>query len=162
MASNSVAQELAEHVLVEMRDDHAGMYRELLAGLGLSDQEIGAMAESDATRRYKHSFLQRFGIGEENFEEAVIALSGRELFASVRNRFISESLRKYGIGPCRWLEVHETLELEHFRDAIRPFLTRCDNTPATIDRMLTLIKDEIDRHIRYWDALLVEAKRLAV
>jgi len=149
---------LAQHVLEEMQDDHHDMYCQLLQELGLSEQAIAETAPSPATRRYSRSFLERFGLDRHTFFEAVVALSGRELFASLRNTYLLETLQQYGLGRPVWLALHEALELEHFHAALRPFVATRVQTAADIDHVMQLIQDEIDAHVAYWDALLTEAQ----
>jgi hypothetical protein len=149
---------LTHHVSEEIGDDHAGMYLDLLRKLGVSEAEARATAKSQVTARYERSFLDRFGTGTDNFADSVVALSGRELFASIRNAFLIEHLAPYGVQNDRWLIAHQELELDHFYDAIRPLLKEGANENE-LRRMIDLSTTEIDHHIRYWDMLLADAMR---
>lgn len=149
---------LAEHAFEELRDDHAGMYLDFLTRIGVNRKAALSVPKSAATRVYERSFLEAFGIGRANFREAVIALSGRELFASVRNGFVIENLSQQlpQIRDAAWWTVHQELEVEHFHKAIAPFISHGAGTREA-ENMLDLMRAEIDRHIGYWDALLAEA-----
>jgi hypothetical protein len=157
-AVTQTVQSLAHHVLEEMRDDHAGMYKDLLRRLGVTESEISTNGRSQVTCDYERSFLNRFGIGPDNFVDAVVALSGRELFASVRNGFLLQHLRPYGVENDRWLTAHEELELEHFSDAIRGFI-RPIMSDDEVQSMMHVIEREIDCHVGYWDALWDEVQQ---
>ena len=143
-ARNQVIASLAEHVLSEMRDDHAGMYMQFLQDIGLTEPSLQQLEESMATRVYRRSFAQRFGIGESNFTDAVVALGARELFASVRNRSLQRSLTEWYHAPeeIRWLDLHESLEVDHFNETIGPLISSAaaEENP---DRLLPLIRQEI-------------------
>jgi hypothetical protein len=150
---------LAEHIAIEMRESHEQMYRRFLKDMGLTDDAIDSTVKSEATRWYINSFRHEFGDGPDNFFEAVSAISGRELLASLRNSFIIEHfLTPRGIAPFEWLTVHEELELEHFRTAIRPIIQRCAHQQARLDHVVKVMKEEIERHVRYWDLLFEEGR----
>jgi hypothetical protein len=111
-----------------------------------------------ATRRYASSFVQEFGYGTENFHEAMAALSGRELCVAVRNgRILRDYMRPNNLPQSSWLVLHETLEEEHYRDAIRPVLLRHGRDPAKLDALLKFVCSAIERHILYFDELLMES-----
>lgn len=150
---------LAEHIQVEMRENHDKIYRNFLARIGLTETEINMMQKSEATRKYESSFMQEFGTNSRNFFDSMTALSGRELFASVRNSYVKD----YLLAPdevisAKWWTLHEELEVRHFQSAIRPVIKFCSLDKSKLNGMFELIKDEIDRHIKYWDMLAVEAK----
>ncbi len=151
---------LAHHVTEELEDDHAGMYLGLLRKLGVSDHDLRETQKSPTTSAYEQSFFDRFGAETETFADSVIALSGRELFASIRNGFLIEHLRPYGVEDDKWLTAHEELELAHFYDAIRSFLIP-DMHESEAQRMIGLAREEIDRHVAYWDDLWEDARASA-
>jgi hypothetical protein len=159
-AVTTTVQSLAHHVFEEMSDDHAGMYLGLLHRLGVTKDEINTIQKSQTTCDYEQSFLNRFGLGSDNFADAMVALSGRELFASVRNGFLMEHLRGYGVENDIWLTVHEGLELAHFSDTISGFL-KPEMTDEDIQPLMQLIEREIDCHVSYWDALWDDARHVA-
>lgn len=150
-------KELAEHVVVEMKENHTKMYFDFLSKLGVDKDDLKNWGKGDATRQYERSFVNVFGTDTSNFTDSVMALSARELFASIRNGFVTKALKKcYGISQSPWWELHEHLEIEHFRGAIRPVIKRLDD-PVEYDRAIDIMKSEIDRHVDYWDNLLEEA-----
>lgn len=150
--------ELADHTLVEMKEDHAGLYVDFLKHLGVSDEDIKNAAEGDSTRRYEQSFLTAFGTETNNFVDSVIALSARELFAAIRNTYVTKALKDhYGIDQSPWWQLHERLEIDHFRNAIRPVLSELGSGRRATPE-IAIMKSEIDRHADYWDGLLGEAK----
>ncbi len=149
---------LAEHVVVEMKENHTKMYQDLLARLAVTADELRAWGKGDATRRYEQSFITVFGTDTRNFADAVIALSARELFAAIRNGFVTRALKEtYGIDQSPWWQLHEHLEVEHFRGAIRPMIPQI-NHDDECGRALDVMKGEIDRHVDYWTAMLWEAR----
>ena len=151
---NATISSLAQHVLAEMQEDHAAMYQELLKGLGISKKNPAQ--ESLSTRKYRCSFVQRFGIGEYNFIESVVALSGRELLASTRNQSLQRSLASwYQISKSHWVDLHESLEIEHFAQTIAPLMYEADKKDIT--RFVSLIQQEMALHVSYWDDLLRES-----
>ena len=153
-ARSSVIASLAQHVLAEIRDDHATMYQGLLHDLGIKKND--KTCESVATREYRRSFAQRFGTGEYNFADAIVALSGRELLASVRNQSLQRSLAVwYQVAGSQWLDLHESLEIEHFSQTIGPFMTNVGE--QGIARFTALIRQEMALHVFYWDELLRES-----
>lgn len=150
---------LAEHVATEMGDDHSKIYRDFLVDLGLSEAAIRGMRKAAATAKYEGSFIATFGTGPQDFADSVAALSGRELFASLRNTYVIERLAtNYGLRGSQWWQLHEELEEEHFRSCLRPFIRTLLRDEREVARLLTVITGEIDRHVDYWDALLVEAR----
>ena len=150
---------LADHIAVEMRDGHDRLFRDFLIDLGLSEAEIRAMRASDATRRYDVSYFERYGLSEENFFEAVTAISAREILHSIRNAYVLEHfLSKAGLGESPWWRLHVDLELDHFKAALRPVIQRSHGDETVMVSIVQTIKREIDRHIQYWDELLEEAE----
>lgn len=150
---------LASHIASEMADDHAKMYRNFLFDLGIPAAEIDRTCKADATVRYERSFLDEFGTGSENFVDSVIALSGRELFAAYRNRYVMAQLEsKYGLPHSQWWELHDELEEQHFQSCIRPFVRSPMQDQQEAERLIGVIRHEMDRHAAYWDALLDEAQ----
>lgn len=149
--------ELADHTLTEMREDHAGLYRDFLQRLGVTSEELENQGKSDCTIGYERSFLQRFGTAIDNFVESVAALSARELFAALRNTFVMKALKeKYNIEQSPWWQLHESLEVEHFKGSMRPSIPEILKN-RTLDDAVSIMRSEIDHHARYWDCLLAEA-----
>ena len=150
---------LADHISVEMRDGHDRLFRGFLVELGMSEAEIRAMRAGGATRRYDASYFERYGLSEENFFEAVTAISAREILHSIRNAYVLEHfLAKVGFGESVWWRLHVDLELEHFRAALRPVIQRSQGHDAAVASVVQTLKREIDRHVQYWDELLEEAE----
>jgi thiaminase len=148
---------LADHIFTDLRDNHESMYVDYLHDLGLRDDEITSSRPSPATLRYERSFLDDFGYGTENFYEAIAALSGRELCVAVRNgRILQHYIRARGLAPSEWLVLHEELEEDHYRDAIRPVLMRYGNDPEKIENLMRSVRRGIDRHVQYFDEMLQE------
>ena len=148
---------LADHTFTDLQDGHTEMYLEFLADLGLGAAEIEASQRSKATIAYERSFFDEFGYGTENFYEALVALSGRELCAAVRNELV---LRCYfdlhHLNHSTWLALHAQIEVDHFHDAIRPVLIRYAGNSLKIADLMKVIEQSIDRHMQYFDELLVE------
>ena len=158
-ARSRVIVSLASHVVSEMQDDHAGMYMKFLQkDIGLNESSLQQLEESVATRVYRRSFAQRFGLEESNFTDAVIALSGRELLASLRNRSLQRSLTAwYHVPEVQWLDLHESLEVDHFNEIVSPLISSTIDAEETLARFISLIRQEIQLHISYWDELLRES-----
>lgn len=162
-ASNPIAskivEELAHHTWVEMKENHARMYQDFMQQLGLPDDEYSK--ENKATIDYKSHFIKKFGVTEDNFIDAVASLSARELFASIRNTWVLDAFRSsYNIEKTPWWDAHEHLELEHFRDIFAPLSGELLDS-AFRDNLLRQMREEIDAHVRYWDALLNEASMVS-
>lgn len=156
--------ELADHTLTEMREDHAGLYRDFLQSLGVTLADLRQSVKSACTSEYEQSFLLRFGTSTDNFVDSVAALSARELFAALRNTFVVNALKeKYGIEQSAWWQLHEHLEVEHFRGSVRPIVAEILlRRHRSFDEAVSIMKSEIDRHARYWDCLLTESEGAAV
>ena len=148
---------LAHHIFAELRDNHEVMFVDYLHDLGLSDHAIATSRPGPATRSYALSFADDFGYGTENFWEAIATLSGRELCVSARNgRILKHYIRARGLPQSEWLVLHEELEEEHYRDAIRPVLMRYAKEPDRMDALNECVRRGIERHVGYFDELLQE------
>lgn len=148
---------LANHIFTDLRDSHEVMFANFLHDLGLGEHDIAASRPGPATLSYMRSFFDDFGYGTENFHEAVAALSGRELCVSVRNgRILRDYVYPRKLPPSEWLVLHETLEEEHYRDAVRPVLRRHGNDPDKVEAMMSSVCRGIERHVRYFDEMLLE------
>lgn len=153
----SAIMSLADHTFTDLQDGHSEMYVEFLHDLGLSDAEIKASRRSVATTLYERSFFDDFGYGDDNFYEALAALSGRELCVSIRNaRMLQSYFDARGIKQPTWLSLHAELEVNHFQDSIRPVLTRYDGDAVKLSSVLKAVECGIDRHVRYFEDLLHE------
>jgi thiaminase len=151
--------ELADHTLTEMREDHAGLYRDFLRSLGVTPKELQQSVKNDCTTRYEQSFLLQFGTSTDNFVDSVAALSARELFAALRNTFVINALKeKYSVDQSPWWQLHERLEVEHFRGSVRPIIAEILAKHRSFNEAVSIMKSEIDCHVRYWDDLLAEYK----
>ena len=153
---NAALLSLSDHIFTDLKDDHNEMFLEFLHDIGLSRSDIDASHRSAATLSYEHSFLEQFGLGTDNFYEALAALSGRELCVSIRN---TEILQHYfdpqGLKHPTWLSLHAELEANHFQDSIRPVLLHygsSDDLAGVIDA----IEQGVDRHVQYFEELLQE------
>lgn len=148
---------LADHIFTELQDNHCEMYLEFLQELGLSDAEIVVAQRSSATASYERSFFDEFGYGTENFYEALAALSGRELCASIRNERILQSyFDARGMKHPTWLSLHRELEVNHFQDSIRPVLAHYEEDSVKLTNVLKAVERGIKRHVQYFDDLLHE------
>jgi thiaminase len=148
---------LADHTFTDLQDGHSEMYVEFLHELGLGDDEIAASHRSLATIAYERSFFEDFGYGTNNFYEALVALSGRELCVSIRNQLILQNyFDARSLKHPTWLALHAELEIEHFHDTFRGALTFCANNSIEINDLMEAVKRGIDRHIQYFEDLLVE------
>jgi len=153
----SAVMALAHHIFADLRDNHEIMYVHYLHDLGLTDHDIGTSRPGPATLSYARSFLDDFGYGTENFHEAIAALSGRELCVAVRNgRILRHYTRARGLPQSEWLVLHEELEEEHYRDAIRPVLMRYSKEPERMDALMMSVRRGIERHVQYFDDMLQE------
>ena len=148
---------LAHHIYTDLRDDHEIMYVDYLRDLQLTDAQIATSQPSPATLAYASSFFNDFGYGTENFHDAMAALSGRELCVAVRNgRILRDYIRPQNLPESEWLVLHETLEEEHYRDAIRPVLMRHGSAPDKLATLMKSVRQGIERHVQYFDELLLE------
>jgi thiaminase len=148
---------LADHTFTDLQDGHSEMYVEFLHDLGLSNDEIYASNRSPATLAYERSFFNDFGYDTDNFYEALVALSGRELCVSIRNQKI---LQYYfdarQMKHPTWLSLHAELEIEHFHDTFRAALTCYADNSVKIADLMVAVERGIDRHIQYFEDLLYE------
>jgi thiaminase len=150
---------LADHTFTDLQDGHSELYVEFLHDLGLSDEEIEASQRSAATVNYERSFFEDFGYETNNFYEALVALSGRELCVSIRNQLI---LQYYfdarSLKHPTWLALHAELEVEHFHDNFRAAITCYADNPTKIADLMVAVNRGIDRHVKYFEDLLLEAE----
>jgi pyrroloquinoline quinone (PQQ) biosynthesis protein C len=154
---------LSDHIFTDLQDGHDDMYIEFLHDIGLSDAEIKASNRSLATISYERSFFDDFGYETENFYETLAALSGRELCVSLRNvRILQYYFDARNQKQPTWLSLHAELEIEHFRDAIRPVITRYYDDSVKIDSLMKAVERGIDRHIQYFEDILHEYESLPV
>jgi thiaminase len=154
---------LAHHIFTDLRDNHEVMFASFLHDLGLSEHDIATSRPSPATLSYARSFFEDFGYGTDNFHEAIAALSGRELCVSVRNgRILRDFIRPRNLPLSAWLVLHETLEEEHYRDAIRPVLMRHGKDLDKVEAMLKCVSRGIERHVLYFDEMLLEYRGTSV
>ena len=155
----SAIMSLADHTFTDLKDGHSEMYVDFLHDIGLSDAEISTAQRSMATTLYERSFFDDFGYATDNFYEALAALSGRELCVSIRNvRILASYFDARHLKQPTWLSLHAELEVNHFQDAIRPVLTRFEGDSARLTSILKAIACGIDRHVKYFDDLLIEYK----
>jgi pyrroloquinoline quinone (PQQ) biosynthesis protein C len=149
---------LAQHISTEFAEDHAKMYMQFLSDMGVDEKTAFAVKRSPATKRYDESFFVRHGLGEHGFREAAIALSGRELFASERNRWMVKHLEKYCpvIWRSQWWVLHCEVEVEHFHGALRPWLATLQTREAAAEA-IHIIEQEVSWHVAYWESLHEEA-----
>lgn len=148
---------LSDHIFTDLQDGHDDMYVEFLHDIGLSDAEIMGATRSLATISYEQSFFKDFGYETENFYEALAALSGRELCVSMRNvRILQYYFDARSSKQPTWLSLHAELEIEHFRDAIRPVITRYYDDSTKIASLTKAVERGINRHIQYFEDILHE------
>jgi thiaminase len=148
---------LAEHLFVDLRDGHDFMYREFLGDLGVTDDEVEQSTPSSATRSYSASFLNDHGPDVSGLYEALAALSGREMCVAVRNgRLIQHYFAPRGLRAPTWIELHATLEVEHFHAGLQPAVSCLHADPAALATLLSAVERSIRRHTQYFDDLLEE------
>lgn len=153
----SAIMALADHTFTDLCDGHSEMFVEFLYDLGLSDADIAASQPSSATISYRRSFFDDFGYETQNFYEALAGLSGRELCVSVRNhKILKDYFDARNMMPPKWLALHAELEVDHFRDAIRPALKRYIGDAAKLAGLVNAVNRSIDRHVQYFEDLLHE------
>jgi len=156
---SKIVEALAHHTWVEMKENHARMYQDFMRQLGSPEDKYSK--ENKATLDYKSHFIKKFGVTENNFQDAVAALSARELFASIRNAWVLSAFRSfYNIEKTPWWEAHEHLELEHFQNTFAPLSGELLDSTFR-DNLLRQMYEEIDAHVSYWDALLDEASMVS-
>jgi hypothetical protein len=148
---------LADHIFTDVRDGHDEMYDSFLRALGVDGPEATRARPGGAADRYTRSFLDDFGPDAQDLFVALAALGGRELCVSLRNqRLITQYFVPRGIEPPVWIALHAHLELDHFRDAIRPVLLGRSggaSLPADLERA---VERAVDQHVRLFDDLLRE------
>ena len=148
---------LADHTFTDLQDGHSEMYVEFLHDLGLDDEEIYAARNSQATVAYERSFFDDFGYETDNFYEALVALSGRELCVSIRNqRILQDYFDIRSMKHPTWLALHAELEVEHFHDTFRAALICYAENSIKINDLMKAVERGIDRHVQYFEDLLVE------
>jgi thiaminase len=148
---------LADHTFTDLQDGHSEMYLEFLHDLGLGNAEIKSSCRSAATASYERSFFDDFGYETNNFYEALVALSGRELCVAVRNeRILQYYFDARSMKHPTWLALHAELEVEHFHDTIRPALTRYTGNLTKIADLMKAVERGIDRHVQYFEEMLHE------
>jgi thiaminase len=153
---------LADHTFTDLQDNHSEMYLDFLYDLGLSDEDIAASRRSNATKSYEQSFFDDFGYKTDNFYEALVALSGRELCVSIRNQRILEYyFDARGIKHSTWLALHAELEVEHFNDTFRAALMCYAENPEKIADLMVAVKRGIDRHVQYFEDMLGEYESIS-
>jgi hypothetical protein len=69
-------------------------------------------------------------------------------------RFKRLSRARFNRYPT-WLTLHAELEIEHFQDTLRVAAYHA-NDPATIAALMGAIERGIDRHVQYFEDMLVE------
>jgi pyrroloquinoline quinone (PQQ) biosynthesis protein C len=150
-----ILRELAEHIEEEVTGDHHGMCRRFMAAIGVPD--VTAIEPLPVTLAYGDHFLRRYLTPEEPGERALAALAARELVAPERNRLTIEAFRdRYGItGGLEFFELHEELEREHFRGLWNAVVQAA---PAEVDGLLGAARDEIVRHVAFWDDVAVACR----
>jgi hypothetical protein len=157
MVRKKALASLAEHILIEMRDNHDVLYLDFLEEFGLPN--AGEAKARHATQAYGASFTQRFGNHDDPLFHMVAAISARELLASRRNEFvINRYFEQNGIVPHLWWELHRELEAEHFQTEMETVLEACFESGSDFDTYRREMVASIEAHIEYWDNLLAEAR----
>lgn len=152
---------LADHIFTDLRDNHTELYLEFLYALQLSLEEIQTSHRSPATVAYERFFFHAHGYGPDNFYEALVALSGRELCVSVRNhRILQDFFDAQELKHPPWLALHAELEMDHFQDALRPALAHYAYALPKANTLLETIQRSINRHVQYFDEMLCEYEAL--
>jgi len=143
-----ILRELAEHIEEEVSGDHHGMCLRFMAAIGVPD--VSAIEPLPATLDYGEHFPRRYLTAEETGERALAALAARELVAPERNRMTIDALTgRYGItAGLEFFELHEELEYEHFCGLWNAVVQAA---PAEVDGLLAAARDEIVRHVVFWD-----------
>ena len=155
--TSDTVKELAHHTRIEMKENHTAMYKNFMSQLNLCAEK---RIESRATKQYRAHFINKFGITNGNFKEAVAALSGRELFASIRNIWVKKAFKThYNIDKTPWWDIHEQLELDHFHDTFAPLAGELADS-SRCEEVMRYMVEEIDAHVHYWDQLYDEALNL--
>ncbi len=71
-------------------------------------------------------------------------------------RILRHYIRARSLPQSEWLVLHEELEEEHYRDAIRPVLMRYAKEPVRVDELMKSVRRGIERHVQYFDQMLQE------
>ncbi|HEV3157792.1 MAG TPA: iron-containing redox enzyme family protein [Candidatus Baltobacteraceae bacterium] len=150
---------LSDHIFTDLRDGHDLMFVDFLHDLGLDDATIDSSTKSIATEGYERSFTDDFGFEADNFYQTLAALSGREISVAVRNgRILQQYFTRKNMPHPLWLTLHAELEVDHFRDAVRPVLMRYGNEPDKAENLIIpAVQRGIDRHFKYFDELFAES-----
>jgi hypothetical protein len=157
----SALMALADHVFTDLRDNHELMYDEFLRLLGIDEAEVQKTTPSAASTTYMRSFIDEFAAERADFYSALAALSGREICVSLRNRrLLSQYFIPRGLERPAWLVLHAELEVEHFRDAVRPLLEAGEPDAAAFAAQFRARSRAIEKHVSYFDQLLLEYEQL--
>jgi len=154
---------LADHTFVDLRDNHDLLYQDMLEQLGAGPGRLHSNQASAATQTYVGSFFEDFASPERGFFPALAALSGRELCVSLRNgRLLESYFASRALLLPTWLTLHAELELDHFRDAVRPVIAEYSGRSLQLREVEAAIERAITRHVQYFDALLDEFRTIEV
>jgi len=142
-----ILRELCEHIDEEIDGDHHGLIARFLKVLGAGD--LLAVRPVPLTVRYIDHFAETYMAPDRTSEEAIAALAGRELAAPKRNLMTIEAFQeKYGIHEdLEFFHLHAELEVEHFLGLWGAVATQSEQDR----RLVEAAKDEIVRHVRFWD-----------
>lgn len=149
---------LARQVSAEIEGTPERAFQSLLSGLSLTEDEVRNTKASKATVIYSACFCERFGATSANFESAVIALAGVEFLACVRTPLLRNALTPYGLQNNPWLTLPTDKNRSHFHTIVRPFLLHEEQGIRQRGRVIGLVKEQINRHVGYWDELFEEAR----
>ncbi|AXE87409.1 iron-containing redox enzyme family protein [Streptomyces sp. Go-475] len=142
-----ILQELSEHIEEEVSGDHHGLAVQFLKVLGVDNpRDVLPLPHTTA---YENHFAELYMSPERSGDEALAALAGRELVAPKRNRLTIDAFQeKYGITESlEFFHLHEELEVEHFRGLWGAVATQSEKDR----RLVEAAKDQIVRHVRFWD-----------
>jgi hypothetical protein len=146
---------LAEHIFTDLRDGHDEMFDAFLRDLGTAGADAAAARPNEVALRYIQSFLDEFGASEGDCFVAIALLAGRELCVSARNqRFVRDYFAPRGLPPSTWIALHARLELDHFRDVVRPALSAHAGDASAQAAIRSAVERGIDGHVRLFDDLL--------
>jgi hypothetical protein len=122
------------------------MYVKFLDSIGVATSKLTCLNPSD---EYIKSFWKRFD--EKPFEHGCAALAGRELLSSIRSKYISDALSiTYSVDNIVFWEAHTEDEEAHFWRMWKPLVKMNGDDNQLVD----VAKNEISRHVKYWDDLL--------
>ncbi len=142
-ATSTVLRTLCDHIVEDT--NHLNLYKNFLKTIGV---DINTLTIATPTTAYIESFWTRFG--DADFSVACAALAGRELLSSIRSEIIREALRsQYGVEDVRFWNAHIEDEEIHFWHMWTP-LTELGADQSTL---LAGAKEEIRRHVGFWDDL---------